>query len=609
MQKFEHTLFVTGGAGFIGSAYLNYAVPEHPNTLFVNIDSLTTASDLGNVTVSDQPNYRFEKADIRDLTALATLFKQYQPNGVVNFAAETHVDISLKIPFLFVETNVIGAHNLLSLARDYKVTRFLQISTDEVYGSLGPTDPAFTEESPLKPNNPYSASKASADCLVRSYHETWGLDTVITRTSNNYGPNQYHNKLIPRFVKRLMKGMPMTIHGTGKNVRDWIYVEDNVRAIDLAYHKGRAGEIYNVGAHTEKTNLEIAEVLASLAGKDPKTCIIYVEDRPGNDERYALDTTKIERELGWKPSVSFTIGMQKTFEHFREERGAGSKTEQRGIFIQTNRKQMLGAKIAKYVMETRGKAKEHGIPVTIMEVEKVPAFERLKGKQYRKGYAPYSLDDLQSFTLTRFMPPELMHYAGMALVIDPDIFALTDVTALFNLDLGTAAIAACRKKEHWDTSVMLLDCPELTHWSIARIIDDIGSGTRIYEDIAQLRDEKVEIMEIPRIWNNLDTLTPDTKMLHTTNRLTQPWKTGLPIDFTQNPMPKYFGLIPREPVHKLLGKYQTRYQPHPDKKIEQLFFDLAREAYAGGAVTKADIEEGIKNGDLRPDLPQKLGLV
>lgn len=273
-----------------------------------------------------------------------------------------------------------------------------------------------------------------------------------------------------------------------------------------------------------------------------------------------------------------------------------------GAFIQANRKQILGAKIAKYALETRGGLRKRNVPVTIMEVENVPAFKAFEGKPYRKGYAPFSLTgDLQSFTMTRFMPPELMNYEGRAVVIDPDIFALSDIGELFDLNLGDAGIAACRKKDAWDTSVMVLDTKKLPHWDVAHMLNEIATGTKIYEDFAQLRSEKTPIKEIPRIWNNLDTLTPETKMIHTTNRMTQPWKTGLPIDFTLNPMPKIFGIISRETIHKLLGKYPTHYQKHPNPEIEKLFFTLLKETLEGGGVTEAEIDDAIARKDVRPD--------
>lgn len=274
----------------------------------------------------------------------------------------------------------------------------------------------------------------------------------------------------------------------------------------------------------------------------------------------------------------------------------------KGAFIQSNKKQILGAKVAKFALETRGGLKKLGIPVTIMEVETIPAFRAFEGKPYRKGYAPFSLGgDLQSFTMTRFMPPEMMGYEGRALVIDPDIFALADMGQFFALDMGGAAVLACTKRP-WDTSVMLLDCEKLRHWNVEKMLADIASGEKTYEDIIALRTETVGVNELSRVWNNLDTLTPETKMLHTTGRLTQPWKTGLPIDFTPNTMPKYFGLIPREPIHKLLGKYQTHYQQHPNKEIEKLFFDLLREAHEAGAVSEEEIQENIEQKNIRGDI-------
>lgn len=273
-----------------------------------------------------------------------------------------------------------------------------------------------------------------------------------------------------------------------------------------------------------------------------------------------------------------------------------------GAFIQANKKQLLGAKVAKYALLTRGGLKARNIPVTIMEVESVPAFQAFEGKPYRKGYAPFSLSgDLQSFTLTRFMPPELMSYAGRALVIDPDIFALSNVTELFDMDMYGSAIAACRKNP-WDTSVMVLNTVQLTHWKITEMLSDIANGKRTYEDIAQLRNEpEGSVREIPRIWNNLDTLTPETKMIHTTGRLTQPWKTGLPIDFTFNPIPKLFGFIPRFWVH-----HPNRYQKHPNPDIETLFFTLLKEALEGGGLSEADIDEAITRKNVRPDAKEIL---
>lgn len=275
----------------------------------------------------------------------------------------------------------------------------------------------------------------------------------------------------------------------------------------------------------------------------------------------------------------------------------------RGIFIQSNRKQLVGAKIAKHALEVRGKAREHGIPVSIIEVEEIPAFQAFVGKPYRKGnYAAYTFSDLQSFTMTRFMPPELMGFSGRALVIDPDIFALTDVLPLIEMDLGGAAIAAC-KKNPWDTSVMVLDNTKLTHWKIETLLSDIASRERSYEDIAALRDEGAKVTELSREWNSLDYLDQNTKMLHTTQRLTQPWKTGLPIDFTFNPVPKLFGIIPRLWVTR-----PTHYQQHKSREIEKLFFELLRDAVRDGAVSVQNVEDGIRSKDLRPDILNVVGL-
>lgn len=303
------TIFVTGGAGFIGSNFLNYAVQKYPDTRFVNIDTLTYAGNLENITVATLPNYVFERADICDSITLERLFQMYAPTGIINFAAESNVDKSIESADAFITTNIGGTHNLLRLAVQYKVARFHHISTDEVYGSLGMDEPAFTETTPLAPNNPYSASKAGADLLVRSYHKTFGLNTVITRCSNNFGPNQDDTKLIPRFIKKLKAGETVPLYGDGSNRRDWLHVSDHVRAIDLVFHSGRAGEIYNVGSDHDFSNREVVDVLLSLTGRSADA-IEFVPDRLGHDFRYAINATKIESELGWKPEVSFEKGIQ-----------------------------------------------------------------------------------------------------------------------------------------------------------------------------------------------------------------------------------------------------------------------------------------------------------
>lgn len=313
----EKTFLVTGGAGFIGSNYLNKFVPKYPEFLFVNADALTYAGDLKNVHVFKAPNYVFEKIDIRALDQLEKVFKKYTPTGIIHFAAESHVDFSISNPSLFVETNVNGTHNLLLLAKKYGVERFLQVSTDEVYGTLEAGDQPFTETTLLAPNSPYSASKAAAEFLARSYHKTFGLDIVITRCSNNYGPNQDKTKLIPLFITKLLVGEEVPLYGKGKNIRDWLHVEDHVDALDLVFHKGASGEIYNIGGNCEIENIEIAKKLIALAGRD-ESAIKRVPDRLGHDFRYAIDCSKIRRELGWSPKKTFEEGLRGTFEFYKK---------------------------------------------------------------------------------------------------------------------------------------------------------------------------------------------------------------------------------------------------------------------------------------------------
>jgi len=306
------TIMVTGGAGFIGSNYLNQFVPLYADTKFINVDALTYAGKLENVTISSLPNYQFEKIDITQNDKLENLFNTYQPEGIIHFAAESHVDKSIEDPDKFIQTNVAGTNNLLRLAVKHKVQRFHQVSTDEVYGSLGEGENAFTELSHLAPNNPYSASKAAADLLIRSYHKTFGLDAVITRCSNNYGPNQDDTKMIPLFIKKLLAGERVPLYGDGLHVRDWLHVSDHVNAIDLVFHKGKSGEVYNIGGDNEMTNLVLVEKLLKLTGRNSDS-IEFVTDRKGHDRRYAIDASKIQNELGWKPIVSFEEGIEKLF--------------------------------------------------------------------------------------------------------------------------------------------------------------------------------------------------------------------------------------------------------------------------------------------------------
>lgn len=302
------TIFITGGAGFIGSNYLNQFVPIYKDTKFVNIDVLTYAANLSNIVVSGAENYVFERVDIINYAKLEEIYLRYKPDGVIHFAAESHVDKSIENPDQFIQTNVVGTNNLLRLAVKYGVKRFHQVSTDEVYGSLGLGDQAFTELSPIQPNNPYSASKAAADLLVRSYNKTFGLDTVITRCSNNYGPNQDDTKLIPLFINKLLAGEKVPLYGDGTNIRDWIHVSDHIQAIDIVFNHGKAGEIYNIGGGTEMSNKELVTKLLRLTNRD-ESAIEYVTDRKGHDFRYSIDASKIKSELGWESQVSFEEGV------------------------------------------------------------------------------------------------------------------------------------------------------------------------------------------------------------------------------------------------------------------------------------------------------------
>ena len=303
-------LLVTGGAGFIGSNFIHYIVRRYPHYHILNVDALTYAGNLENLrTIERHPNYRFVKADIADRAAMEPLFREGL-DAVLNFAAESHVDRSIMQPDLFVRTNVLGTQTLLDLAKQYKVGKFVQISTDEVYGALGDTG-LFTEETPLAPNSPYSASKAGADLLVRAYHETYGLNVNITRCSNNYGPYQFPEKLIPLMIRNAIEDKPLPVYGDGLHVRDWLYVEDHCSAVDLVLHKGVGGEVYNIGGNNERTNIEVVKTILAELGK-PESLIRFVKDRPGHDRRYGIDATKIRRELGWKPKYSYETGIQET---------------------------------------------------------------------------------------------------------------------------------------------------------------------------------------------------------------------------------------------------------------------------------------------------------
>ena len=308
-------LVVTGGCGFIGSNFVRMALASRPDMRITNIDKLTYAGNPSSLAdIAGNPNYKFFKADICDRALMAEIFAS-KPDAVVHFAAESHVDRSIMGPEIFVQTNVMGTQILLEVARTAKVGRFLHVSTDEVYGSLGPTG-LFSETTPLSPNSPYSASKTGSDLLVNAYHHTYGMDTVITRCSNNYGPYQYPEKLIPLLVTNLMDGKQIPIYGDGKNVRDWLHVDDHCAGILLALEKGKSGEAYNIGGNNERENILIARKLLSLLGKD-ESSIKYVEDRLGHDRRYAIDASKITRELGWKPKHDFESGIKSTVEWYQ----------------------------------------------------------------------------------------------------------------------------------------------------------------------------------------------------------------------------------------------------------------------------------------------------
>jgi dTDP-glucose 4,6-dehydratase len=309
------TLFVTGGCGFIGSNFVRRLLSSDPTVRVINFDALTYAGNLANLAeVSDNSRYKFIRGDITDQPAVLKALGD-GVDGVINFAAESHVDRSILDSGPFVRTNVLGTQVLLDAAREKKVPRFVQVSTDEVYGTLGPTG-LFTENTPLAPNSPYSASKAAADLLVRAYHHTFRMDAVVTRCSNNYGPYQFPEKIIPLFITNLMSDQPVPVYGDGMQVRDWIHVLDHARGVEFAWRKGKAGEVYNFGGRCELPNLHLTHKLLELLGK-PKTLIKYVQDRPGHDRRYAIDCSKAERELGWSPRVTFEQGLQETINWYR----------------------------------------------------------------------------------------------------------------------------------------------------------------------------------------------------------------------------------------------------------------------------------------------------
>lgn len=339
------TILLTGTAGFIGSNFVPYFLDKYPNYNLVNLDLLTYAGDLENLKeCENNPNYKFIKGDICNRELIEFIFNEYDIKGVIHFAAESHVDNSIKNPGVFVQTNVNGTFTLIDVAykywmnkpfsykEKYQDARFHHISTDEVYGtlSLDPND-LFTESTPYAPNSPYSASKASSDMIIRAYNETYGMNTVITNCSNNYGPKQHDEKLIPTIIRNALKGNPIPIYGDGKNIRDWLYVLDHCKGIDIVYHTGKTGQTYNIGGRNERTNLQIVDRICTILDKEvPKTAsykelITFVEDRAGHDRRYAIDATKLENELGWKADENFDSGIVKTIEWYLGKYNVGIK--------------------------------------------------------------------------------------------------------------------------------------------------------------------------------------------------------------------------------------------------------------------------------------------
>ncbi|NTW82466.1 MAG: dTDP-glucose 4,6-dehydratase [Chlorobiaceae bacterium] len=321
-------ILITGGAGFIGSHVIRHFLATYPGYRVINLDSLTYAGNLNNLRdLESMPDYRFVKGDITDAEFLINLFSEYCFDGVIHLAAESHVDRSIADPTAFVKTNVLGTVNLLNAARSswkgkYDGKRFYHISTDEVYGSLG-KDGLFTEETPYDPHSPYSASKAASDHFVRAYHDTYGLPTVISNCSNNYGAYQFPEKLIPLFINNIRLGKPLPVYGKGENIRDWLWVVDHAQAIDVIFHRGKTGETYNIGGHNEWTNIDLIRLLCCImdrklgreAGESAKL-ITYVTDRAGHDLRYAIDSSKLQRELGWVPSITFEEGLEETVDWY-----------------------------------------------------------------------------------------------------------------------------------------------------------------------------------------------------------------------------------------------------------------------------------------------------
>lgn len=315
-------IIVTGGAGFIGGNFVHYMLKEHPQYDIICLDKLTYAGNMETLEpVMDNPRFTFVKADIADRDAVYALFEKEKPDVVVNFAAESHVDRSITDPGIFLQTNVIGTGVLLDACRIYGIKRYHQVSTDEVYGDLPLDRPDlfFTEETPIHTSSPYSASKAGSDLLVMAYYRTFGVPATISRCSNNYGPYHFPEKLIPLMIANALNDKPLPVYSKGENVRDWLYVEDHCRAIDMIIHNGKVGEIYNIGGHNERTNLQVVKTVLAQLGKSEEL-ITYVTDRPGHDRRYAIDPTKIHNELGWEPLTLFDEGIKKTIQWYLDNR-------------------------------------------------------------------------------------------------------------------------------------------------------------------------------------------------------------------------------------------------------------------------------------------------
>ena len=317
----KKNILITGAAGFIGANFVEYFVKKYPDYNIIVVDKLTYAGNKANLkNVEDK--IIFIQADICDFEKMKEIFKQYKINGVIHFAAESHVDNSIKTPFVFTQTNVIGTHTLLETSRqiwgEESLNKFVHISTDEVYGTLE-EEGYFTENSPIKPNSPYSASKASSDLIALAYHETFKMNVTVTNCSNNYGPYQHNEKLIPHMIKLALENKKLPVYGQGLNIRDWLYVEDHCKAIDLVFHKGRVGERYNIGGHNEKRNIEIVKLILKHLGKS-ENLISFVEDRKGHDYRYAIDPSKIKKELGWEPETKFEEGITKTINWYLEHK-------------------------------------------------------------------------------------------------------------------------------------------------------------------------------------------------------------------------------------------------------------------------------------------------